>query len=386
MKKIKVAIVGIGNCTSSLIQGIEFYKNKNEKDAIGLMHWDIGGYMPGDIEVVAAFDIDKRKVGKDISEAIFELPNCTTVFCKDVPKVGVTVKMGKILDGFSDQMKDYDDKQTFIISDEQEASEEDIINVLKESGAEILINYLPVGSEEATKFYAKCALESGVAFINNMPVFIASNPEWAEKFKDKGLPIIGDDIKAQVGATITHRVLADLFNKRGAKIERTYQLNTGGNTDFLNMLNRDRLASKKVSKTEAVQSVLAERLDDDNIHIGPSDYVPWQKDNKICFLRIEGKLFGDVPMNLELRLSVEDSPNSGGVSIDAIRFCKLALERGQGGILHGPSAFLMKHPPKQFTDDEAYKLTEKFIAGKNNTPFNTPSELCSELNENLKRG
>ena len=382
MEKIKIAIIGIGNCTSSLVQGIEYYKNKNAKDAIGLMHWDIGGYMPGDIEVVAAFDIDKRKVGKDVSEAIFELPNCTTVFCKDIPKAGVTVKMGKILDGFSDHMKNYDEKRTFVISYEQEASEKDIISVLKESGAEILINYLPVGSEEATKFYAKCALKSGVAFINNMPVFIASNPEWAEKFKAKNLPIIGDDIKAQIGATITHRVLADLFNKRGAKIERTYQLNTGGNTDFLNMLNRDRLASKKVSKTEAVQSVLAERLDDDNIHIGPSDYVPWQKDNKICFLRIEGKIFGDVPMNLELRLSVEDSPNSGGVSIDAIRFCKIALERGQGGILYGPSAFLMKHPPKQFTDDEAFKLTEEFISGKNNTSFKTSSELVSGIIEN----
>ncbi|MCH8233450.1 MAG: inositol-3-phosphate synthase [Bacteroidetes bacterium] len=382
MKNIKIAIVGIGNCTSSLLQGIEYYKNKNEKDAIGLMHWEIGGYVPGDIEVVAAFDIDKRKVGKDVSEAIFELPNCTIVFCKDVPKAGVTVKMGKILDGFSDHMKNYADKHTFVISDEQEASEEDIITVLIESGAEILINYLPVGSEEATKFYAKCALESGMAFINNMPVFIASNPEWAEKFKDKSLPIIGDDIKAQIGATITHRVLADLFNKRGAKIERTYQLNTGGNTDFLNMLNQDRLASKKVSKTDAVQSVLAERLDDDNIHIGPSDYVPWQKDNKICFIRIEGKLFGDIPMNLELRLSVEDSPNSAGVSIDAIRFCKLALERGQGGILYGPSAFLMKHPPKQFTDDEAYKLTKEFIAGENSRSFKTPSELVSVVNEN----
>ena len=382
MKNIKIAIVGIGNCTSSLLQGIEYYKNKNEKDAIGLMHWEIGGYVPGDIEVVAAFDIDKRKVGKDVSEAIFELPNCTIVFCKDVPKAGVTVKMGKILDGFSDHMKNYADKHTFVISDEQEASEEDIITVLIESGAEILINYLPVGSEEATKFYAKCALESGMAFINNMPVFIASNPEWAEKFKDKSLPIIGDDIKAQIGATITHRVLADLFNKRGAKIERTYQLNTGGNTDFLNMLNQDRLASKKVSKTDAVQSVLAERLDDDNIHIGPSDYVPWQKDNKICFIRIEGKLFGDIPMNLELRLSVEDSPNSAGVSIDAIRFCKLALERGQGGILYGPSAFLMKHPPKQFTDDEAYKLTKVFIAGENSRSFKTPSELVSVVNEN----
>jgi len=382
MKKIKIAIIGIGNCTSSLVQGIEYYKNKNGKEAIGLMHWDIGGYIPGDIEVVAAFDIDKRKVGKDISEAIFELPNCTTVFCKDVPKAGVTVKMGRILDGFSDHMKNYDDNKTFVISDEQEASEEEVINVLKESGAEILINYLPVGSEEATKFYVKCALESDVAFINNIPVFIASNPEWAEKFKAKNLPIIGDDIKAQVGATITHRVLADLFSKRGAKIERTYQLNTGGNTDFLNMLNRDRLASKKVSKTEAVQSVLAKRLDVDNIHIGPSDYVPWQKDNKICFLRIEGKLFGDVPMNLELRLSVEDSPNSGGVSIDAIRFCKLALERGQGGVLYGPSSFLMKHPAKQYTDDEAYKLTEKFITGENGTSFKNQSELISAVNQN----
>ena len=386
MKKIKIGIIGIGNCSSSLLQGIEYYKNKNEKDAIGLMHWDIGGYMPSDIEVVAAFDIDKRKVGKDVSEAIFELPNCTTVFCKDVPKAGVNVRMGRILDGFSDHMKNYDDKHTFVISDEQEATEEDVINVLKDSGAEILINYLPVGSEAATKFYAKCALESGVAFINNMPVFIASNPEWAEKFKDKGLPIIGDDIKAQVGATITHRVLADLFNKRGAKIERTYQLNTGGNTDFLNMLNRDRLASKKVSKTEAVQSVLAERLDDDNIHIGPSDYVPWQKDNKICFLRIEGKLFGDVPMNIELRLSVEDSPNSGGVSVDAIRFCKLDLERGQGGILHGPSAFLMKHPPKQFTDDEAYKMTEEFIAGENGTSLKISPKLISLVSENQNGG
>ncbi len=346
------------------------------------MHWDLGGYLPCDIEVVAAFDIDKRKVGKDVSEAIFELPNCTAVFCKDVPKAGVRVKMGKILDGFSDHMKNYDDKYTFVISDEQEASEEDVINTLKESGAEILINYLPVGSEEATKFYADCALKSGMAFINNMPVFIASNPEWAEKFKDKGLPIIGDDIKAQVGATITHRVLADLFNKRGAKIERTYQLNTGGNTDFLNMLNSNRLVSKKLSKTEAVQSVLKEKLDDYNIHIGPSDYVPWQKDNKICFIRIEGKLFGDVPMNLELRLSVEDSPNSGGVSIDAIRFCKLALERGQGGILYGPSAFLMKHPPKQFTDDEAYSLVEEFITGKNNTSLKILPELVPGINEN----
>jgi len=325
MTKIKIAIAGIGNCSSSLIQGIEYYQKKGIEDAIGLMHWDLGGYKPHDIEVVAAFDIDKRKVGKEVSEAIFELPNCTTVFCKEVPKTGVKVQMGKILDGFSEHMKNYDDKYTFIVSDEKEASEEQVINILNESGAEIFLNYLPVGSEKATRFYADCALKSGVAFINNIPVFIASNPEWADKFKQKGLPIIGDDIKAQIGATITHRILADLFKKRGAKVEKTYQLNTGGNTDFLNMLNQDRLASKKVSKTEAVQSVLAERLESENIHIGPSDYVPWQKDNKICFIRIEGKLFGDVPMNLELRLSVEDSPNSAGVSIDAIRCCKPVL-------------------------------------------------------------
>ncbi len=362
MDKIKIGIVGVGNCASSLLQGIEYYKNS--KEAIGLMHWDIGGYKPYDMEVVAAFDIDKRKVGKDVSKAIFELPNCTTVFCNNVPKANVKVKMGKILDGFANHMKNYDDKYTFILSDEKEASKEDIINVLKKSGTEILLNYLPVGSEETTRFYADCALKAGVALINNIPVFIASDPEWANKFKEKGIPLIGDDVKAQLGATITHRILSDLFKKRGVKLERTYQLNTGGNTDFLNMLNRDRLASKKRSKTEAVQSVLGKRLEDENIHIGPSDWVPWQKDNKVCFIRMEGKLFGDVPMNLELRLSVEDSPNSAGVAIDAIRCCKLAFKRGQGGVLYSPSAYFMKHPPQQFTDDEAYRMTEEFIAGK----------------------
>ena len=364
MDKIRMGIVGIGNCASSLLQGIEYYRNKDSKEAIGLMHWDIGGYKPYGIEVVAAFDIDKRKVGKDVSEAIFELPNCTAVFCDNVPETDVKVRMGKMLDGFSDHMKNYDGKYTFVLSDEKEASREDVINVLKESEAEILLNYLPVGSEEGTRFYAECALDAGVAFINNMPVFIASNPEWADRFKEKGIPIIGDDIKAQLGATITHRTLADLFKKRGVKLERTYQLNTGGNTDFLNMLDRSRLASKKTSKTEAVQAVLDERLDAENIHIGPSDWVAWQKDNKVCFIRMEGKLFGDVPMNLELRLSVEDSPNSAGVVIDAIRCCKLALNRGKGGILYSPSAYFMKHPPQQFTDDEAYAMTEEFIAGK----------------------
>ena len=362
MQKIKVAIVGVGNCASSLIQGIHYYQDKDPQDAIGLMHWEIGGYGPSDIEVVSAFDIDVRKVGHDVSEAIFARPNCTTVFCRDVPKSGVMVQMGRILDGFSDHMRDYDKKRTFLRSDEPEPDASDVVRVLRESGAEILLNYLPVGSEEAACFYAECALDAGVGFINNIPVFIASNPDWARRFEERGLPIVGDDIKAQLGATITHRVLTDLFRKRGVKLERTYQLNTGGNTDFLNMLNLNRLASKKVSKTESVQSVTAERMEDDNIHIGPSDYVPWQNDNKVCFIRMEGKLFGDVPMNLELRLSVEDSPNSAGVVIDAIRCCKLALERGTGGVLYGPSSYFCKHPPRQVTDDEAFRSTEEFIA------------------------
>jgi len=364
MNKIKIAIAGIGNCASSLLQGIEYYKGKNERDATGLMHWDIGGYTPFDIEVTAAFDIDKRKVGKDVNEAVFAAPNCTTIFCKDLPAANVKVKMGRVLDGLSEHMSEYSEKHSFLLSSEKEPSKKDIVNILKNSGAEMLLNYMPVGSEQAARFYAECALEANIGFINNMPVFIASAPEWAARFEEKNLPIIGDDIKAQLGATITHRTLTDLFQKRGVKIERTYQLNTGGNTDFLNMLNRKRLASKKESKTEAVQSVLDERLDPENIHIGPSDYVPWQKDNKICFIRMEGKLFGDVPMNLELRLSVEDSPNSAGVAIDSIRCCKLALERGRGGVLYSPSAYFMKHPPKQFSDDIAYRMTEEFITGQ----------------------
>jgi len=364
MGKIKIAICGIGNCASSLIQGIEYYREENGKEPIGLMHPEIGGYKPSDIEVVAAFDVDARKVGKDVSEAIFQPPNCTTVFHPQIPRMGVPVSMGKVLDGVSEHMKDYDPEHTFVVSDEKEAEKEDIVRILKESGAEILLNYLPVGSEQAVRFYAECALEAGVGFINNMPVFIASDAEWAKRFEDAGLPIIGDDIKSQLGATIVHRTLANLFKKRGVKLERTYQLNTGGNTDFLNMLNRSRLASKKESKTEAVQSVLKERLHAEDIHVGPSDYVAWQKDNKVCFIRMEGKLFGDVPMNLELRLSVEDSPNSGGVVIDAIRCCKLALERGIGGVLYSPSSYFMKHPPRQYPDDEAYQLTEDFIAGR----------------------
>lgn len=361
MKNIKVAIVGVGNCASSLIQGIHYYRGKGGEAAVGLMHWEIGGYRPGDIDVVAALDIDERKVGTDVAQAIFAEPNCTTVFCNDIPQSMVTVRMGRIMDGFSPHMKDYAPRHTFIQADAPEPDKEAVVDLLRESQAEVLLNYLPVGSEEATRFYAECALEAGLALVNNIPVFIASDPVWARRFKEKNIPIIGDDIKAQLGATITHRVLTDLFKKRGVKLERTYQLNTGGNTDFLNMLNQSRLVSKKVSKTEAVQSVAAERLDEDDIHIGPSDYVPWQKDNKLCFIRMEGKLFGNVPMNLELRLSVEDSPNSAGVAIDAIRCCKLALNRQEGGVLYPPSAYFMKHPPRQYSDDEAYSLMEAFI-------------------------
>lgn len=361
MGMIKVAIAGVGNCASSLIQGIFYYGAKSPAEAIGLMHYDLGGFRPGDIDIVAAFDIDRRKVGRDVNDAIFALPNCTRVFFPDLPRSGVTVSMGRILDGLSDHMRDYEDRYTFVPADASEPDRKTVVDILKHSGAQILLNYLPVGSQAATEFYAECALEAGLALVNNIPVFIASNPQWARRFEEKNLPLIGDDIKSQLGATITHRVLTDLFHKRGVKLERTYQLNTGGNTDFLNMLNRHRLISKKESKTEAVQSVAARRLDRENIHIGPSDYVPWQKDNKVCFIRMEGRLFGDVPMEIELRLSVEDSPNSAGVAIDAIRCAKLALDRGQGGTLEGPSAYFCKHPPRQVTDDEAYGLTEAFI-------------------------
>ncbi|NYT02043.1 MAG: inositol-3-phosphate synthase [Methanosarcinales archaeon] len=361
MKKIRLAIAGVGNCASSLVQGIEYYKTVEESDCIGLMHYSIGGYRPGDIDVVAAFDIDARKVGMDVSDAIFAKPNCTKTFQPEIPRKGVEVKMGPVLDGVAPHMKDYPDNQSFLVSGEKPC---DIKRELEESGAEILINYMPVGSEKATRYYAQAAIDSGVAFVNCMPVFIASDQAWAEKFKEAGLPVVGDDIKSQIGATIVHRTLTKLFKDRGCKLDRTYQLNTGGNTDFLNMLNRDRLRSKKISKTEAVQSVLDEPLNADDIHIGPSDYIPWQKDNKICFLRMEARIFGDVPINLELRLSVEDSPNSGGSSIDAIRICKLALERGISGPLLEISAYTMKHPPVQYPDDVARELVERFIAGE----------------------
>ena len=361
VRKIKIAVAGVGNCASSLIQGIHYYKNGKPGDAIGLMHWNIGGYEPGDIEVVAAFDIDRRKVGRDLHEAIFAEPNCTALFYPDLPASGVTVCMGKILDGISDHMREYGEKYSFSPANDPEPEAGAVVAALRESGAQILLNYMPVGAEKAARFYAECSLEAGVAFVNNMPVFIASDPEWAGRFAERGIPLVGDDIKSQLGATITHRVLTDLFRKRGVKLDHTYQINTGGNTDFLNMLNRHRLKSKKESKTEAIQSVMETRLADEDIHIGPSDYVPWQKDNKVCFLRMEGRIFGDIPMNLELRLSVEDSPNSAGVAIDAIRCARLALDHGEGGVLEGPSAYFCKHPPRQHTDDEAYRMTNEFI-------------------------
>ena len=360
--KIRVAIIGMGNCASSLIQGIHYYADKPFDECSGVLHEKIGPYTVSDINVVAAFDIDARKVGQDVTAAIFSPPNCTTVFAPDLPASGTTVSMGRILDGVADHMVDYQPARTFIPADLPEPSEDDVVRKLKESHTQVLINYLPVGSQEATEFYANCALKAGVGFVNCIPVFIASNPEWRAKFEERNLPIIGDDIKAQMGATIVHRVLTNLFNKRGAKLDRTYQINTGGNTDFLNMLNRTRLASKKISTTEAVQSVAGTRLDEENIHIGPSDYVPWQNDNKVCFLRAEGRLFGDVPMNLELRLSVEDSPNSAGVAIDMIRCCQVALDCGVGGLLEGPSAFFCKHPPFQHEDEIASEMTETFIS------------------------
>jgi len=359
---IRVALVGVGNCASSLVQGLAHYRS-GANDTTGLMHHDLAGYRPEDIRIVAAWDVDRRKVGQDVADAIVAKPNCTTVFCDQVEKTGAKVRMGHVLDGVADHMAAYPDDRTFLLADAPEPDKDEVIAALRESEADVLMNYLPVGSQKASEFYAECALEAGVSFVNNIPVFIASNPAWAERFRAAGVPIIGDDIKAQLGATIVHRVLTDLFAKRGVKLERTYQLNTGGNTDFLNMLERSRLASKKESKTEAVQSVAATRLEDENIHVGPSDYVAWQNDNKVCFLRMEGQMFGGVPMNLELRLSVEDSPNSAGVAIDMIRCAKLAKDRGLAGPVLPAAAYFCKHPPEQMTDDEAHEALEAFIAG-----------------------
>ena len=362
-KSIKIAIAGIGNCCSSLIQGLFYYKDvKDEKEFIpGLMHNLIGEYKISDIKPVAAFDIDKRKVGKDLSEAIFALPNCTKIFCKDIPKMGVKVQMGPVLDGVAPHMKEYPEDKRFVVSKEKPV---DVAEELKKSGAEILINYLPVGSQKAVEYYANCCLKAGMAFCNCMPVFIVSDKEWAEKFEKKGLPCLGDDVKSMLGATILHRTLMRLFVERGVIVDRSYQLNCGGNTDFLNMLSRERLKSKKISKTESVESQLFKRLSYDNLHIGPSDWVPWLKDKKLCFLRIEGRKFGNVSINLEARLEVEDSPNSAGCVVDAIRLLKISLDRKISGPLVSASAYLTKHPPAQFPDYIARKMVEEFIAGK----------------------
>lgn len=360
---IKIAIAGIGNCCSSLIQGIHYYKNITNNDELipGLMHNVLGNYKINNIKPVAAFDIDKRKVGKDLSKAILEKPNCTKIFCSKIPNLKIKVQMGPILDGVASHFKDYPDDKRFIALKEKPV---DVAKELKKAGAEVLISYMPVGSEKAAKFYAKAALKANCALINCMPVFIASDKEWAEKFEKRNIPIIGDDIKSQVGATIVHRALTHLFSQRGVKIDKSYQLNFGGNSDFLNMLSRKRLKSKKISKTESVESQLSKRLSYDNLHIGPSDYVPFLKDNKICFIRIEGEKFGNIPINLELRLSVEDSPNSAGCVIDAIRIAKIALDRKIGGPLISSSAYFMKHPPEQFVDEKAREMIEEFILNK----------------------
>ncbi len=361
---VRLAIVGVGNCASSLVQGIFYYKDKNPEDLKGLMFPNIGGYKPSDIEIVAAWDIDKRKVGKDIAEAIFAKPNCTTIFYPEVPKLGVKVRMGKVLDGVASHMKDFPEDKTFVLAEEKEDELEDVVSHLKEVSADVLINYVPVGSEEAARFYAEACLRAGVAYVNAMPTFIVSDPKWGERFEKEGLPAVGDDIKSQLGATILHRTLVQLFLDRGIPVKRTYQLNFGGNTDFLNMLERARLKTKKVSKTEAVTSLLPYAMGDENIHIGPSDWVPWLKDKKIAYIRIEGEHFGGVPLAVEVKLEVEDSPNSAGSAIDAIRCAKLAKDRGIGGPLISISAYTMKHPPQQIPDHLAREWVIEFIEGK----------------------
>ncbi len=366
--KIKVAIAGVGNCASALVQGVEFYRNRQGAALHGIMHPSIGGYGCSDIEFVAAFDVDARKVGRPLEEAIFAKPNCTLIFQSALPVSNVIVQAGPVLDGVAAHMADYPDDVAFRSADLEPT---DIAEALRASKAEVLLCYLPVGSDEAAKHYAQACLDARVAMVNCIPVFLASDREWARRFRDAGLPIIGDDIKSQVGATIVHRALARLFADRGVGVERTYQLNTGGNTDFLNMLERSRLKSKRISKTEAVQSQLDEQLEAKNIHIGPSDYVPWQRDNKVCFIRMEGYGFGEAPIELELRLSVQDSSNSAGVVIDAIRCAKLALERGEAGPLEAPSAYYMKSPPRQLRDSVAREACDAFIDGR---PFDLPEE------------
>ncbi len=355
MSKVRLAIVGVGNCASSLVQGLEYYKDAFPDETVpGLMHVKLGPYHISDIEVVAAFDVDGKKVGKDVAEAIFTEPNNTVRF-SDVPPIGVTVQHGPTLDGLGKYYRE--------VIEESDLPAVDVARALRDAGVDVVVCYLPVGSEEAARHYAQAAIDAGCAIVNCLPVFIASDKEWAKKFHRAGLPIVGDDIKSQVGATIIHRVLAKLFEDRGAKLLRTYQLNFGGNMDFKNMLERERLVSKKQSKTQSVQSQLREGLPKDNIHIGPSDYVPWLEDRKWAQIRLEGESFGGVPLTVEMKLEVWDSPNSAGVVIDAVRCAKLAKDRGVSGPLIGPSAYFMKSPPVQFSDEAAHEMVEEFILG-----------------------
>jgi myo-inositol-1-phosphate synthase len=355
-KKIRVAIIGVGNCASSLVQGVEFYKNASADEQVpGLMHVNLGGYHISDIEWTAAFDVNITKVGKDLSEAIWAEPNNTFKFA-EVPHLNAPVYRGMTHDGLG--------KYLSMVITKAPGPTADIVRILRDTKTDVVISYLPVGSEMATKWYVEQILEAGCAFINCVPVFIASQDYWRKRFEEKKLPIIGDDIKSQVGATIVHRVLTNLFDQRGVRLDRTYQLNFGGNTDFYNMLERERLESKKISKTNAVTSQLPYQLPDDAVHVGPSDYVPWLTDRKWCYIRMEGTTFGNVPLNLELKLEVWDSPNSAGVVIDAIRCAKIALDRGLGGALYAPSSYFMKTPPEQYTDNEARRRTEAFITGE----------------------
>jgi myo-inositol-1-phosphate synthase len=351
--RVRVAIIGVGNCANSLLQGREYYKDAPDDQFVpGLMHVNLGGYHVRDIELTAAFDVTTDKVGKDLADAIWAKPNDTIKFA-DVPKTGITVSRGMTHDGLGKYISEVVTKAP--------GETDDVVGILRDTKTDVVVNYLPVGSEAATKWYAEQVLEAGCAMVNCMPIFIAREPYWQRRFVDKGLPIIGDDIKSQVGATITHRVLTSLFRERGVKLDRTMQLNVGGNSDFLNMLERDRLESKKISKTNAVTSMLDYDLGAKNVHVGPSDYVPWLTDRKWAYIRMEGSAFGDVPLNVELKLEVWDSPNSAGIVIDAVRLAKLALNNGLSGALEGPSAYLMKSPPKQIVDDEAYEATESFI-------------------------
>ena len=355
-KKVRVAIIGIGNCASALVQGVQYYRKAKKTDRVpGIMHVELGGYHINDIEFTAAFDVVKSKVGLDLSEAVFAHPNNTVHFC-DLPNMGVPVSRGMTHDGIGKYLSQVVEKAP--------GPTDDIVGILKDTKTDIVVSYLPVGSEMATKWYVEQILEAGCAFVNCVPVFIASSDYWVGRFEEKGLPLIGDDIKSQVGATITHRVLTSLFLDRGVHIDRTYQLNFGGNMDFYNMLERERLESKKISKTGAVTSLLPYKMPDENIHVGPSDYVPWLTDRKWCHIRMEGTTFGDLPLNLELKLEVWDSPNSAGVVIDAVRCAKLALDRGLSGPILAPASYFMKTPPKQYTDDVARQMTEDFIQGK----------------------